>query len=157
MDNPEGDKTTINVKAVSARSWERAKASAIKQGQTMGAWLSRAIDQLADAEAGPREFPPVKPAANPAVETGNPGQAPGMTAGELADLMRGVAALATASGTSPAKADLRRAYGLADELVREARGLPRKPRPVGKAAGQSLLENGKAPALVYDGADEAAP
>lgn len=155
MDNPEGDKTTINVKAVSARSWERAKASAIKQGQTMGAWLSRAIDQLADAEAGPREFPPANPAANLAAQGGNPGQAPGMTAGELADLMRGVAALATASGTSPAKADLRRAYGLADELVREARGLPRKPRPVGKAVGQSLLENGKAPALVYAISDEA--
>lgn len=143
MDNPSDDRVTINVKSVSAKSWERAKVAANKQGQTMGEWLSRAINQLANNEAGPRELPAL-PAANFRPETGNPGPSAAMSAGDLADMMRGLAALATASGTPPAKADIRRAYGLADDLVRDARGMPRKPRPIGKAIGQSSLQNGKA-------------
>ncbi len=61
--------------------------------------------------------------------------------------MQGMASLASATGVPPAKADVRRAYGLADDLVRDARGIPRKPRIVGKARGQSLLENSKAETL----------
>ena len=148
MGNPDDERTTINVKGVSVRAWERAKASAIRQGQPMGVWLSRAIVQLADMEAGPREFPPANPSANLGAGTGNPGPAATMTAADLADLMRGMAAYAEATGVPQAKADVRRAYGLADELVRDARGIPRKPRPVGKTAGQSLLEKGKAVPLI---------
>ena len=155
MDNPADDRVTINVKSVSAKSWERAKVAANKQGQTMGEWLSRAINQLANNEAGPRELPAL-PAANLKPKTGNPGPAgpaAGMSAGDLADMMRGLAALATASGTPPAKADIRRAYGLADDLVRDARGMPRKSRPIGKASRQSLLENGKANPPLLENSD----
>jgi len=33
----------------------------------------------------------------------------------------------------PAKADVRRVHGLVDDFVRDARGIPSKPRVVGKA------------------------
>lgn len=109
----------------------------------MGSWLSRAADHLANLEDGPREIPPSMP-ANLVSEMGNPVPAP---VEGLGVLMQGMAALAGVTGTTPAKADTRRLYALVDDQVRQARGLP--PRPVrrrnpGKAAGQSLLENGKA-------------
>jgi len=47
--------------------------------------------------------------------------------------MQGQAALAAATGVPPAKADVRRVHGLVDDFVRDARGIPRKPRAVGKA------------------------
>lgn len=136
-------KTTINVKSVSVAAWERAKSSALKQGETMGAWVSRALNQLADDEAGPREFPPSP--ANPSPREVKPDSSgASVSMADVAVLMQGIAAVAAATGQPPAKADLRRAYGLADELVRDARGIPRKPRIVGKAIGQSLLLEGKA-------------
>lgn len=46
---------------------------------------------------------------------------------KLASLMQGMAALAAATGTTPAKADTRRLYGLVDEHVRQLRGLPPPP------------------------------
>ena len=145
MVNPDDERATINVKGVAARAWERAKTAALKQDETMGVWLSRAIDYRADAEAGPREFPP----ANPAPKTVKPEAA--LAAEQLADLMRGMAALATATSIAPAKADIRRVYRLADDLVRDARGMPpRKLRIAGKAGWQSLLENGKAGAIGPD-------
>lgn len=147
MGNPPNDKTTINVKAVPVKSWERAKSCAAKQDEAMGEWLHRAINQLADMEAGPREFPPVKPEANKISEAGNPGQST-MTPGELAGLLGGIAAAAAACGVPAARADLRRAYGLADDMVRDARGIPRKPRPSGKALRQSSLLSGKSTPLI---------
>lgn len=175
MDNPDDDKTTINVKAVSGRAWEKAKSSAIKQGETMGTWLSRAINQLADREAsGPRELAPLPVNLPPAVnslatqprsvleqlathpvnlrgETGNPGPANPMSVDDLASLMHGMAALASATEVPPAKTDIRRAYGLADDLVRDARGMPRRPRVAGgKADGKALPETGKAVPLIEE-------
>lgn len=150
MGNPSDERTTINVKGMSVSSWERAKKSAAKQDESMGAWLTRAVEQLANLEDGPREFPPMPP-ANPAPESGNP---PALAASGapveglgLGQLMQGMAALAAATGTPPARSDTRRLYALVDDQVRQARGMP--PRPVrrrqgGLAAGQSLLENGKA-------------
>ena len=64
-------KTVINVKAVSIAAWEKGKAAAAKADETMGTWLSRAIIQLADREAGERYIPPakpVKPATAPGVD-----------------------------------------------------------------------------------------
>jgi hypothetical protein len=58
------DKTIVNVKGISVPSWDRGKAAANRAGETMGSWLSRAIDQLADREAGQRYIPPDVP-ANP--------------------------------------------------------------------------------------------
>ena len=116
----------------------------------MGEWASRAFDKLADMEAADQVALPVKQSANSDAENGYTGKAASMTTGELADLMRGVAALAAASGTAPAKADTRRAFGLADDLVREARGMPPRlvrVRAPGKASGQTLLGDGKASPL----------
>lgn len=149
MDNPADEKTTINVKGVSAKAWERARNAAAKQDETMGEWISRAANQLADMEAGPREFPPQSP-ANLAPEMVKP---TGLTPEQLASLMQGMAALATATGTPPAKADVRRAFALVDDHVREARGMP--PRPIrlragpGKANGQALALEGKTEAAPH--------
>src|ERR1700754_1971710 len=97
MANPGEETTIINVKSVSAAAWEKAKKAANKQGETMGAWLTRAVTQLADREAEqPREFPPVKPAANPP----RPGT---MAASEVAHMMQAMAALAAATGRPPPK------------------------------------------------------
>ena len=140
MGNPENERTTINVKGMSATAWERAKVAANRNGEAMGAWLTRAVTQLADREAGAREIPPQP--ANLAPATGNRGS---LGVEQLAELMHGMAALAAATGTPPAKPDIRRAYHLVDEHIREARGMP--PRPirvrVGKAGEQSLLGNGR--------------
>jgi hypothetical protein len=119
MANPDDEKTTINVKGVSEKAWERAKNAARKQDETMGDWLSRAANHLADKEAGPREFPPVQQ-VNLRPEMVKP---TGLSAPELTDLMQGLAALATATGTPPAKANLRRIYALVDEHVLEACGM----------------------------------
>jgi cysteine synthase A len=90
MTDPEAT-TTINVKRVSAAAWEAAKAAAIRQGKTMGAWLSRAIATQADMEAGPREVPPVaRPAANPEL----------LPPERLAELLHGVAALSSSTGSA---------------------------------------------------------
>ena len=151
MGNPDDERTVINVKGVSVQAWEKAKRAAHKQGQPMGAWLSRAAEHLASLEDGPRELPPLPPAnpsslasANLGREMGNPSSLPIESLGAL---MQGIAAVAAATGTAPAKSNLRRLYALADDHVRDASGLP--PRTVrgqaaGKAAGQSLLISGKA-------------
>jgi hypothetical protein len=97
MDNPDDEKTTINVKGVSAKAWERAKNAAAKQDETMGVWLSRAANQLADREAGPRELLPQPPANLPPKMV----KPTGLTAPELAALLQGMAALATATGIPP--------------------------------------------------------
>ena len=141
MANPGDETTIINVKSVSAAAWEKAKKAANKQGETMGAWLTRAITQLANREdEHPREFPPVKPAANHAPV--RPGT---MTAAEVAHMMQGMAALVAATGRTPPKPITARAYRLADDLFRHEMGLPPNPvRLAGLAKKQSLLENGKA-------------
>jgi hypothetical protein len=71
MGNPADDeKTTINVKGVSASSWEQARKAAHRAGDSMGTWLSRACDQLAKLEAGDRLILP----GNPGKEGANFGQ-----------------------------------------------------------------------------------
>lgn len=65
MDNPPSDeRTIINVKGISVNSYDRAKNAANKAGETVGSWLSRAMDQLANLEAGER-YIPAAPQANP--------------------------------------------------------------------------------------------
>lgn len=158
MANTPDETTTINVKSVSSRAWERAKASAIKQGETMGTWLGRAIDQLATAEAGPREFPPANPAVNLSAKSGNPGPANPLAAEDIAAVMQGVASLAAATGIKPSVSTVRQLYAAADDIARDERGIPRKPRTIGKALGQSLLGNGKAaPRFAAPAEDDSPP
>lgn len=134
--------TIINVKAVSADAWSRAKNAANRQGEAMGVWLSRAIAQLADREAAtPREFPPPHLSGQEPDQISSPQST--MAAAELAGLMNAVSALAATTGTAPAKVLVRRAYALADDMVRDARGLPRKPLRLGKAFRQALVEIGQ--------------
>ena len=68
MAQDEGQSTIINVKGVSAKAWETTKKRANLRCETMGEWLTRAINTQANLEAGPREFPP----ANPATPSANP-------------------------------------------------------------------------------------
>jgi hypothetical protein len=138
--NPDDEKTTINVKGVSTSAWERAKKSAGKQEQPMGAWLSHAANLLADREDGPRALVPVEAAESlPAHPPGSAVPAPArLTVDELGVMMQGMAALATATGVMPAKADIRRAYAAADDRIRQDRGLPPRPVRRGKAAGKAL-------------------
>lgn len=65
---------------------------------------------------------------------------PGLNPSELAGLMHGMAALATATGTPPAKADARRAYALVDDHVRAARGMPPRPVRQPKRAPLAMIE-----------------
>lgn len=160
--------TTINVKAVDRDAWQRAKNAADKQDETMGVWLSRALNFRCDAESGPREFLPTSisrpalPAANPPPQMANPAVAL-QSAADVAAILQGLAAVAAATGAAGVLAS---AVALADDMVRAARGMP--PRPVrrggkapdrdghgrfvsvphdGKAPGKALLESGKAEAI----------
>ena len=138
MDNPDEAKTTINVKAVSAKAWERARNCAGKHDETMGEWLSRAINRLADLE---EHGTTVEPPANPEKPVRGFSAAPEA----VAEMARGMAVLAQATGVMPAKRDVRRVYGLMDEIVRAARGMPPRPLPSpGKANGKALPKIGKA-------------
>ena len=149
------ERTTINVKGVEVTQWNRAKVCAQRSAESMGEWLSRAVRQLADAEAsGPRELAPVQAGEAGLAAEAIPGNPPStsMSAGELAGLMQGMATVTTATGIAPARADLRRAYGLADAMVRQAGGLPPRPTRAGKAGGQSSLKIGQSvmPALAVE-------
>jgi hypothetical protein len=124
------------VRGVTKGYREAATAAADRAGMSVGAWLCQVIDEAVQAEREPigtKTLAPKTPA--------------GLTTPELADLMRSMAALATATGVPPAKADLRRAYVLADDHVRVARGMPPRPTrlPPAKAKRQLALE-GKAEA-----------
>lgn len=129
MDNPDDEKTTINVKGVFVKAWETAKKAANRQEMTMGLWLSRASETQANLEAGPMEIP----AANLPAQPGNPLTLP---AEDLAAMMAGMVALAGATGVQPSKRTVRQVYGLIEDRVRLARA--DAPVIVGKAARQSL-------------------
>ena len=70
---------------------------------------------------------------------------PGLNPSELAGLMQGMAALTTATGTPPAKADARRAYALVDDHVRAARGMPPRPIRLPKPRPQARIEGAVSP------------
>jgi hypothetical protein len=48
----------VNIKGISAKEWEKARGIATRNGEGMGQYVSRALAQLADREAGERFFPP---------------------------------------------------------------------------------------------------
>jgi len=163
MDDADSERTTINVKSVDVIAWNRAKSAANLQKQSMGVWLSRAINRLADAEDGRREFPPV-PKANLVPEMGNLSPLPGnpsmdpdeqsVIRRDMAALMQGAAALAAAGAPLP-KGPLRRAYRIAEDQMRAAQGLPPapvrlQPVPRGKASGKTSLVGSKAAPRIID-------
>jgi len=118
---------TIKVMPKSIR--DMTVAAARDEGLTVGQWLERVIrERVAEGRPSPQ-----------------PVGASSLTPTELAGLMQGMAALATATGTPPAKADMRRAYALVDDQVRQARGMPPRPIRQPKAKAQAQLE-GPSPA-----------
>jgi hypothetical protein len=57
MDNPTDERITVTVKGLSVTAWNEARMAATKTGEPMGVWLSRAIVEQANREAGrPREI-----------------------------------------------------------------------------------------------------
>ena len=90
-DNKPGE-TTINVKHVSAKAWQRAKEAAGRNGEDLGPWVSRACNLLADMEVGGREFVPGQPV--------NPMSHDQLTAriSAAAELLKGFAAVQAAAG-----------------------------------------------------------
>lgn len=50
MDNPGGEKTTVNVKGVEVEAWNKARQAALKRAEPMGEWLSRAVVRQAEME-----------------------------------------------------------------------------------------------------------
>ena len=85
MANPEdetaADKTTINVKGVRKSSWEAARRGAAQRGDSMGAWLSDAIDRRISREARQIELP------------SEPARTPPLTPDQLTQRIMAVAAL----------------------------------------------------------------
>src|SRR4051794_41178946 len=49
---------TVNIKGISSKEWEKARGIATRNGESMGEYVSRALAQLAEREAGERFFPP---------------------------------------------------------------------------------------------------
>lgn len=137
MDNPDDEKTIVNIKSVFKRSWDRAKVAAERNDETLGAWVSRALDQLADRESGPREIladakPPANPGPDPRLE-------------QLFGMMRNISDLTAATGQKPPKHTVSRLYSMADAWSREQTGLaPKVINMSGLARGKAGLENGKA-------------
>jgi hypothetical protein len=118
------------IKSVPLETRLRAVNAAKIAGVSVAAWLAQAVDLLAERQAGNAILPPPReawanPPANPQANntTGQSKLGPN----ELAGLMQAAAALATATGIKPTVRDMRRAYGLLDEMVRVTRGLG--PRP----------------------------
>lgn len=72
MASPDDDdgKTTINVKGVRKPAWEAAKREAGQAGDSMGTWLSDAVEQRVSRNRDAVQ-PPANPAANPSDKSGN--------------------------------------------------------------------------------------
>lgn len=86
MAEPDEPTTTVNVKNMPVAAWRRAGDRARANDETLGQWLSRAIHQLADREAGTgRVIPPARPATP---------EQPRQTAEEMAAAAQLLAAMA---------------------------------------------------------------
>jgi hypothetical protein len=120
MDEPT---TTVNVKHMPVAAWKRAGDRARANDETLGSWVSRAINQLANLEEqGDRLILPGRPATPPPA---------GRDAAELVPLMQGVAAMlreaaghAAASGRPIPPGMAKEVHAAMRDLSREARGLP---------------------------------
>lgn len=115
MDKPQDDRQPVTIKAMPVAAWKRAREAAEKQDQSMAEWLARAINQLADMEAGARVTMPGKP---------DKPEAPAMPAADLEALMRAAHAVSEASGVPVPKVAARHAFALLTGQMRAARGLP---------------------------------
>lgn len=117
------EKTIINVKGVSLKAWERAKTAAGRNDETLGSWVSRAANLLADMEAGGREYVPGRPA--------EPATHDQITAriGAVGALLQGYAAMATATGRPAGRATVSKIMGSLRQLQTDNEPLPKKADP----------------------------
>src|SRR3954470_5510451 len=83
----------VNIKGISAKEWEKARGIATRNGESMGTYVTRALAQLAEREAGERFFPPDR--FNPAIPPDLPPAIPDPPANPGID-MREVAAVLVA-------------------------------------------------------------
>jgi hypothetical protein len=150
MDNPDDEKTIINVKAVSVSSWERAKKAANRNGETLGSWLSRACDQLANLDAGDRL---ILPSANPVNPSRNLAALPPVDFHEVAAIIMAM----KEAGLPVQKRIGQHVNALLHTKLREARGEPEKGRGGRLIHGLAAPENGKAISHDLDARDEALP
>jgi hypothetical protein len=118
MDNPTNERTTVTVKGLSVTAWNEAKKAATKTGEPMGVWLSRAIVEQANREAGrPRELPPEKPTPlTPDQLTAR------MTA--VGQLGSSIASIKQSTGRATGRSALQRSLASLEQLLNDAEGPP---------------------------------
>jgi len=132
MDNPTDKRTTITVKGLSVTAWNEAKKAAAKAGEPMGAWLSRAIVEQVNREAGrPRELPPEKPTPL------TPDQITARMSA-VGQLGSSVASIKQSTGRATGRSALQRSLASLEQLLNDAEGPPsRVVRIERKTSGQT--------------------
>lgn len=122
------DKAAWTIKSVPVEVRKLAVACAAKQGETMAEWLTRAVRNQANLEAGERVLPPARTASGlPAVRsTSTPDTGLPVDMTELADLMQAALAVSQAADVPMPKTTARHALMLVTAQLRSARGLPPK-------------------------------
>jgi hypothetical protein len=159
VDNPDEERTIINVKAVNVRSYEGAKKAANKAGETMGSWLSRAMDQLANLESGERYILPDNLAnRSHGLAVANPANLPALPPVDFREVAAIIMAMKEA-GLPVQKRIGHHVNVLLNNRLREVRGMPQEKargRQFGISHGLTEAENGKAGPAAGPGADSAA-
>jgi hypothetical protein len=143
----DGAKTPWTIKGVPAATRQKVVACCAKQGQTQAEWIARAVDHLANLEAGERVIPPAgqTPADQQGKTEANPG--PGMSLDSLAQAATAAQKMAEASGMPIPKTTARRVFMLLDNHCRVAQGLP-----VRRISARS--PGSKTPMIEHDATDE---
>jgi len=128
------------IKSMDRAEWDRAIAHANARGESMASFAARAFRQMRERDtAGPMFTPPAeRPAGQPeAIGFALPIE----SVGELAALMQGQAAMATAAGLRLPEAHARDALALARASVGEALRAVRGSRPRGQQPEALRLAN----------------
>jgi hypothetical protein len=122
-----GERTTVNVKGVLERSWERTKVAAQRRGETLGLWMSRAVEMQADREEGMSIADLMAPVVGALTSEQ-------LTARQLstAALLQGVAAMKASTGKATGKATVSLALASLEQRMIETEGAP-APRLRGKS------------------------
>jgi hypothetical protein len=141
--NPEADKAAWTIKSVPVETRKLAVACATKAGLTMAEWLTLAVRDRANREAGNRVLPPLAaPGAGralaPLAAPAGP-LVPTIDMAGLTGLLGTVQAMATAADVPVPRATARHGLALATAQLRAARGLSEKaPRQTRPKSGQTI-------------------
>jgi hypothetical protein len=137
VDNPETQRTTVNVKNVDVDAWEIARKHAARNDESLGSVVSRALYQLGKTDL-------LEPKMASRASANLMGITTDRSTDDLPTLMQAAAALAAATGGS-----LKVVPGLTTlltERIRRERGLPpivkRAVRQNGEAVANLLSANG---------------